>query len=262
MLDKAALARLIKEQQYFFLPYYRELVAEHPYGVEAADVKELVRTRIIKDFDFDPFDSAIVDANPSTGASAASQWANNLVSNKVLDEYMTVVRNGRATLYPWVVEDPALPASLASAAPPTIDPDLPSAANSRKPQESSVTTTTYSRLPALAEYVRQKASYLCVLGSPECLPFVARNGKPYIEVHHLLPLSAQGETSYNLDRSANVVALCVRCHAILHRGSRAQARECLTRLLERYAETNGHTFESAMIDCPLPVSVEDLLARY
>jgi hypothetical protein len=261
MLDQAALDRLLSQEQYFFLPYYRDVVADHPYGIRAADVKALVQRRVIEEFGFDPFDSAVVDANPSTGASAASQWANNLVSNKVLDAYMAVVRNGRATLYPWSADGVASPTTLVSA-PPQIDDALVGAANSRTPQAFPVTTTTYARLPALAEYVRQKADYQCLIGSAECHPFPARNGKPYTEVHHILPMSDQGKTSYNLDRSSNMVALCVRCHTILHHGSRAQSKQFLTVLLDRYAIANDQTFDAAMINCPLSVAIDDLLDRY
>lgn len=40
--------------------------------------------------------------------------------------------------------------------------------------------------------------------------------KNYVEGHHLIPMKYQDNFEYSLDVEANVVALCVVCHKILH----------------------------------------------
>lgn len=51
-------------------------------------------------------------------------------------------------------------------------------------------------------------------------PFHKPNGQPYLEVHHILPLSQGG-----LDEPNNVEALCPNCHREKHFGSAAIGRE-------------------------------------
>lgn len=48
--------------------------------------------------------------------------------------------------------------------------------------------------------------------------FVTKNGKSYMEAHHLIPLSAQADFDYSLDIDANIVSLCPMCHRKLHHG--------------------------------------------
>ncbi len=48
--------------------------------------------------------------------------------------------------------------------------------------------------------------------------FVAKNGKPYMEAHHLIPMSAQEDFINSLDVDANIVLLCPVCHRKLHHG--------------------------------------------
>jgi len=99
------LDRLRVEKQSYFLPYYQEIVSRHPDGIFAADVKGLVAQQLLDDFGIDIFDPGQTGLNESTGDSRADQWANNLVSNHVLDEYMLVLRSNRATLYPGATDN-------------------------------------------------------------------------------------------------------------------------------------------------------------
>ena len=44
-------------------------------------------------------------------------------------------------------------------------------------------------------------------------PFIDKNGEPFLEVHHIIPLSLNGE-----DELDNVAALCPNCHRKMHYG--------------------------------------------
>src|ERR1700693_3903889 len=96
--DPQALARLNEQRQRFFLPYFEAVVSRHPDGIASDRVKEWVARQILDEFGIDISDPGQTGLNPSTNRSRADQWANNLVSNKVLDDYMLVVRGTRAML--------------------------------------------------------------------------------------------------------------------------------------------------------------------
>lgn len=74
------------------------------------------------------------------------------------------------------------------------------------------------------QFVRDAAVVAYVLrvadGQCECCmnpaPFAKRNGLPYLEVHHVLPLAAGGS-----DRASNAIAACPNCHRELHHGTKA-----------------------------------------
>ena len=45
-----------------------------------------------------------------------------------------------------------------------------------------------------------------------------RDGEPYLEPHHLIPLKSRNRFEYEIDCSANVVMLCSKCHDEIHYG--------------------------------------------
>ena len=77
-------------------------------------------------------------------------------------------------------------------------------------QARTQTTTSYVRDRYVSEYAKQRAQGHCQLcGKPA--PFVDREGKPYLETHHIVWLSEGGE-----DSITNTVALCPNCHRKMH----------------------------------------------
>lgn len=75
----------------------------------------------------------------------------------------------------------------------------------------------YQRNPSVAATALHLAGHRC---EADCgtSPFVSSaTGLPYVEAHHLIPLSQQeGFPDASLDVPANVVALCAGCHAKIH----------------------------------------------
>lgn len=81
---------------------------------------------------------------------------------------------------------------------------------SRTAAERLVTTVQRERSPYVAEYAKRRANGRCQLcGNPA--PFADNNGKPYLESHHIVWLSAGGS-----DTIENTVALCPNCHKKMH----------------------------------------------
>ena len=79
------------------------------------------------------------------------------------------------------------------------------------PEQITVTSTSYVRDPAVKAWVLQIARGRCE-GCTAIAPFSGVDGLPYLEVHHVMPLSKHGS-----DRVSNAVALCPNCHSRCHR---------------------------------------------
>lgn len=214
--DKKELRKLLRHRQAYFVPFYLDVVNRHPEGVLAKDVKDEVGQLLLNQFGIDIYDPRQSGLNPSTGKSRADQWVNNLVSNHVLDDHVLVVRSHRATLYPGGFDNsqPLLPTG------PSLKASEVDELNSREPKKAPPTTsssTPFQRSLQLAEFVRVENDYRCAVRRTSCSAFMARDGHPYVEVHHIIPMAQQAGSAINLDRVSNMAPLCPACHTCLHR---------------------------------------------
>lgn len=66
--------------------------------------------------------------------------------------------------------------------------------------------------------------------------FMKPDGTPYLEVHHLIPLSQQADFKYKLDTKANIIPLCPNCHRMLHHGRIEDIEPILKKLYEQRIE--------------------------
>ena len=71
-------------------------------------------------------------------------------------------------------------------------------------------TQQRQRDPRLVLAAKRRANGICQLCG-KMLDFNDRQGKPYLEVHHIIPLSENGP-----DELSNMVALCPNCHRRMH----------------------------------------------
>ena len=55
-----------------------------------------------------------------------------------------------------------------------------------------------------------------------------KDGVPYTEPHHLIPMAFQDEFDFSIDIEENIVSLCSNCHNEIHYGE--NARELITKL--------------------------------
>ena len=62
------------------------------------------------------------------------------------------------------------------------------------------------------------ANYTCEISADHKTFIAARNGKPYMEGHHTIPMNCQGSFDTSLDVYANIVCICPICHRLLHLG--------------------------------------------
>lgn len=81
------------------------------------------------------------------------------------------------------------------------------------PKSVTTTTSIFVRDPAVKRWVLHACDGYCE-GCKAPAPFKGMDGYPYLEVHHVVPLSALGS-----DRISNAVALCPNCHRRCHFGA-------------------------------------------
>jgi 5-methylcytosine-specific restriction protein A len=87
------------------------------------------------------------------------------------------------------------------------------AAAEKHPKTQMVTTTVFIRNPYVVAEVLHRAQGKCEKCGHEA-PFLrAKDGTPYLEVHHQILLSEGGE-----DTVENAIALCPNCHRQVHFG--------------------------------------------
>ena len=85
------------------------------------------------------------------------------------------------------------------------------------------------------------AGYRCEL-HPEHRTFIAeRTQKPYMEAHHIIPMSQQESFRHSLDVYANVICLCPVCHRLLHHGLLAERRYIIDQIYEARKERFVHS---------------------
>jgi len=83
----------------------------------------------------------------------------------------------------------------------------------RKPSKMIINTIVYRRSADVIVEVLNRANGYCE-GCKRYAPFLrASNNEPYLEVHHIVPLSEDG-----LDTVENSFALCPNCHREMHYG--------------------------------------------
>lgn len=83
----------------------------------------------------------------------------------------------------------------------------------KSPQKMARSAEQFIRDPKVKAWVLQNASGKCELCGGAA-PFLDEAGFPFLEVHHIIPLSEGGD-----DVVTNAVALCPNCHRRCHHGS-------------------------------------------
>ena len=83
----------------------------------------------------------------------------------------------------------------------------------KKPTKTIVTSQVFIRNPDVVAEVLHRAAGICENCSKPAPFFKKKDGKPYLEVHHKIQLSDDGE-----DTVENAIALCPNCHRKLHFG--------------------------------------------
>ena len=81
---------------------------------------------------------------------------------------------------------------------------------SESPEVVLTSSKTYKRATTIASLAKERANGYCELCGNKA-PFISKNGEPFLEVHHIVPLAEGGS-----DTITNTVALCPNCHRRMH----------------------------------------------
>ncbi|MGI4858962.1 MAG: HNH endonuclease [Janthinobacterium lividum] len=84
------------------------------------------------------------------------------------------------------------------------------------PEQQIVLRRVFKRNPDVIAETLLRANGICD-GCNQVAPFLRFDGRPYLEVHHRLPLAAGGT-----DTIENAIALCPNCHRERHYGAKYQ----------------------------------------
>ncbi len=131
----------------------------------------------------------------------------------------------------------------------TYDPVKYEASEGAKMQEYTRPQTN----PALGKEVLCEAHFRCAMDAFHPT-FLKKDGTPYMEVHHLIPLKQQGKFENKLDTKANLVPLCPLCHRRIHYGTPEDISTMLERLYKEHSEL--------LVQSGIPVSLEELVQYY
>jgi len=87
------------------------------------------------------------------------------------------------------------------------------------PVAEQTSSTKIKRNKLISQRAIQISHFHCDLDENHT-SFISKNGQPYMEAHHLIPLACQnnGLFEHSLDVIANIVCLCPTCHRKLHHG--------------------------------------------
>ncbi|MEQ9006855.1 MAG: HNH endonuclease signature motif containing protein [Ekhidna sp.] len=136
------------------------------------------------------------------------------------------------------------------------DDEFQKAVNSPKPPAEShdSTVTKYKRDIRVSKKALESAEYKCEF-DPEHETFTSlATGMPYMELHHLVPISTQSKFDVSLDVESNIVALCPQCHREIHFGADDGKKEKIDRLLDHRGE--------AIHEAGIEIEREDLYKIY
>jgi hypothetical protein len=93
-------------------------------------------------------------------------------------------------------------------------------------------TRKIKRNPAIARKVLEASEYVCEI-APDLPTFVSRaSGRPYLEVHHVIPISLQPQFELSLDVAKNISILNPLAHRELHHGLYANIEGYIDKMYE------------------------------
>lgn len=126
--------------------------------------------------------------------------------------------------------------------------------NNRVPEPIAPGSTKYKTNPRIAKTSLMLADFKCEINKADHITFMSKNGRQFMEAHHLIPMHAQKDFSINLDRVENIVCICPNCHSAIHLGSDSVRLDYLKRLYDQRIEK--------LRAVGLNISFGDLFSKY
>lgn len=105
-----------------------------------------------------------------------------------------------------------------------------------KREEPIIDTKGLKRWPrnsVIAAQAIELANFYCEVDARHQTFISNKTGKLYMEAHHLIPMSKQGDFEFNLDKIANIKCICPNCHRLIHHGKKDERDKALAVLFEK-----------------------------
>mgnify|MGYP000005106768 CR=1 FL=1 len=103
-----------------------------------------------------------------------------------------------------------------------------------------VQVTQHQRNATLAASLIRSSKYKCEFDRQHATFTSAATNHPYVEAHHLIPVSKSKDFSHSLDIASNIVVLCPNCHKAIHYGDTDTKWSYLEKFfLERHQELSN-----------------------
>lgn len=126
--------------------------------------------------------------------------------------------------------------------------------NNRQPEKIDEGSNKYRTNPRIAKTALMLADFYCEINKHEHNTFISKNGRQFMEAHHLIPMHAQKDFKINLDRIENIICICPNCHSAIHLGADSVRLDYLKKI---YDLRNDSLSETA-----LNISFGDLFSKY
>lgn len=126
--------------------------------------------------------------------------------------------------------------------------------NNRVPELLPGSTTKYRTNPRIAKTALMIADFKCEINKADHITFLSKNGRQFMEAHHLVPMHAQKDFAINLDRVENIVCICPNCHSAIHLGSDSVRLDYLRALYDKRID--------ALRAVGIDISFGDLFSKY
>ncbi len=185
----------------------------------------------------------------------ASVWyADNDVLKQDIIDYINAVDNNRLHFVKerYYIEKDDESNIVSTSDITSIEPTyIPEYIPVKKPRKKENSSSSYVRDSAKAKGAIIASNFKCNIDESH-MSFIAKSGKPYMEAHHLIPISAQDNFDVSLDVDANIICLCPNCHRNLHYG-----KDIKNMLEGLYNARKKHLEESGII-----ASFEELFELY
>jgi 5-methylcytosine-specific restriction protein A len=136
------------------------------------------------------------------------------------------------------------------------DDEYQKAAASPKAQQDQVTYEgkRHKRDASLAAKSIKNARHQCQYDTNHQSFISGSSGKPFVEVHHLVPISRSEDFEHSLDVPANLIVLCPNCHRAIHYGD----KDIKTKLINKFYNERERSLKSSGIN----INIEELLNYY
>lgn len=148
--------------------------------------------------------------NPSQSSKGGNRFKRVLIHAPILKEkdWNSIAGGENLDIYRPTVDDEKIERIVLA----LQNQEIEAPKGTSKPNQSSVTSDAFLRDPLVKAWVLKNAQGICEACQLPA-PFTRKDGSPYLEVHHLLPLSEGGR-----DTIDNALAVCPNCHRRFHYG--------------------------------------------